>query len=294
MHEQCAEVLLQASHDTTISVSSSPAGQFPLTPEQIRIRKERQAMVLENELVKKEIGTIATLYNQIDQEFIYGNGVYKRIEFKTFYEKHTDFIDDCKQHVQSFYPLDLDIKEIVHKALQAHPTRRSIGMYKIVGEMPEVDFDENGEEQLDRIFNVSEAKKYIVREVQDYIDSNYVDVYKKCYPQLPKDSKKVMSVPCCNMQFHKKCLLGCRLYKINSCPNAQCQTAENGTHYSKCWDAAFYEQILQSKSLGRKEIMNETCTLCEDSLKMDIVAHELSTKRKLVSVKDGDENRFKK
>ena len=275
MYEQCAGLLLQASHDTSFSAPSSPAGQFPLTPEQIRIRKERQAMI------KKEIGTIVTLYNEVDQEFIYGNGAYKRIELKTFYEKYTAFIDGCKQDAQWFYPLDLDIKEIIHDVLEAHPTRRNIGVYKIVGEMPKVELDENGEEQLDHIFNVSEAKKYIVRAVQDYIDSNYVDVYRKCYPQLPKDSKKVFRVSCCGSQFHEKCLIACQMYKVSSCPHAQCQTAENGTHYSKSWDSAFYEQTLQANSLSRDEIARSTCMLCEDSLQSAMPAStSLPTLRK--------------
>ena len=279
---------------SVISLQAS-SRQFPLTAEELYARKERQAMIAARELVKIEVGTFVSLCNQIDQVFIYEQPVYKNIKLKDFYAMFAYVVHDCKEDAQSFSSLEDEESFTIYNELKVNEMQRKIDNYVIVGEMPIIEFDKNGMNLSDKLFNISNAKEYTMNMVKDYIDNNYKKVCAKCCPQPQKDSKKVLSVPCCTSQFHEKCLLSCKNYNIRSCPNPKCQIAENGTHYSKTWNNDFYDEVLRSQSLFRKEIAAGTCMLCEELLKTDIsVSSMLKTLRKRVDKDSIDSQRYKK
>lgn len=258
-------ICLQASQN-------SSSNRFPLSPEVLQARKEQQAMIAHSIPKKIEVGMIDTVYSHIDQVFIYGQ-VYKSIGLREFFEKHEHVVTHFKEFVPELCFLDDETEININEQLQENPEQRDIDSYSFVGpELPTLNDD---------LFNVTKAKKIVLRQVKQYIDDNYQDVYRECYgmQSAQNNSKKVFRVPCCNKQFHESCLIASKAHKINACPNAECQIAENGKHYSKTWDAAFYDKIFMKRALPRKEIAHDTCSLCEETLKEKLSGSVLSTIR---------------
>jgi hypothetical protein len=276
--------LLQASQHTT-----SLNRTFPLTAEAIRIQKNKQFQALKNEPKKIEIGTIDVLHVQIDQLLLYQSNKHDEVEtggiqLDVFAQKYSNVIEKIKKQTQDLYALPPVARADIYANLNKYPGRRDVlcwgNHYVFVGIMPLNDgYD-------DAIYNVGGAKRYALELVQKHINDNYAEVNNNCnQPILPQiDSTKVLSTPCCSTQFHEKCLIRCRNYKVASCPNAQCQVAENGIPYAKSWNDNFYGKVLFGVALSRKEIASGTCMLCEDPLKLDMPKKSLlnTSKRRAV------------
>jgi len=241
-----------------------------LTPETIQIRQEQQSMAVASDPTITEVCTDDALRVALNQIFLYGQKKHKDISFQDFYQTHPEVIENFIENVQSTSFLHEEVQaDIFDRYTQISqvdrdlPASREVGCYKIVGAQPFKD------EFFDALYDVTIAKERMELLTRQFIHENYKQVYAKCNP--PKqdliNSQKIVLMPCCNFPLHYKCLLACKSHQVSSCPNNQCQRAENGVYFQKSWGKSFYEQVLQSKPVVIKDISSRTCSLCEEVFK---------------------------
>jgi hypothetical protein len=263
-----SEKLIKAVYDFAHARSKNT--KILLNPEAIRIRQEQQNMAAASDPAQIEISTDDGLRVALHQIFLYGQKKHKDISFQDFYKTHPEIIENFTQDIQSSSFLDEQVQaHIFDRYTQIPesdrdlPASREIETYKIVGAQPFKD------DFFDALYDVTTAKQRMESLTRQFIHKNYEQVYKKCNASKhnPINSQKVISVACCNLPLHYKCLLACKSHQVKSCPNAQCQRAENGTYFQKSWGEHFYEQALQSKPLEIKDIPSGTCSLCEEAFK---------------------------
>ena len=290
------KLIMNVYHTAMTSSKKSLHQSFPLMPEDVRILQEQQSMVVASEQKKIEIGTDDVLRVKLAQMFLYGHKKHNNINFHDFYHAYPETVESFIEDIQSSSSLHYQAQRYIFDQYtqipqvdRDLPASREIGYYSIVGAQPFKD------DFYDALYDVTMAKERMGNLTRQFIHENYRDIRKKCNPlsQVQIDSKKVVLIPCCAIPLHYKCLLACQSHNVSSCPNAQCQKAENGIHFSKPWNKSFYEQALQVQPLSRKDIPMGTCSLCEDSFASEIPLISLATsrKRRVVNFEHGNKNK---
>ena len=268
-----------SSSSSQSSASSSPVllatpSLKSLTPKQLQAMRARQVAVVAAEQKKVEIGTVDVLLGQIDQLFIYKDGLYKGIGLRDFFNSYPDVINAFKEDAQYFYALSGVTVDTIHDILTRDGQKREITLkkqltgelthYKIVGTMPtSSDFKDN-------LFNINQAQADVLDYVYNYIDINYSDVRKSCTGLgLPKTvSQEVWRPGCCDLQMHRSCFKQCQHNMIKSCINPFCKKTEDGQYCRTEWTPDFYKQaLLNTPTVNKKRIRDIQCPVCIEPLK---------------------------
>jgi hypothetical protein len=267
------------SSSTESSASSSPVllaspSLKSLTPKQLQAMRARQAAVVAAEQKKVEIGTVDVLLGQIDQLFIYKDGLYKGIGLRDFFNNYPDVINAFKEDAQYSYALPGVTVDSIHDVLTRDDQKREITLkkkltgelthYKILGTMPTCSgFKDN-------LFNINQAQEDVLDYVYNYIDSNYSDVRKSCTGLgLPNTvSQEVWRPGCCDVQIHRSCFKQCQHNMVKSCINPFCKKTEEGQYCRTAWTPDFYKQALDKAPIvNKKRIRDVQCPVCIEPLK---------------------------
>lgn len=279
---------------------SSPGTKKSLTKEQIRISREQQVAAMADQTQVVEIGTGDALNSEMNQLFIYHHRKHKGVDLGVFYEKHREgIVETLKQAAQVDSRLPSSIERWVHNELKknmelsefnnalisrdiaAQPKKG--GPYRVLGANVPSTFKVEEEEFKDAIFNITQAREIVLASVKQHIDGNLTAARAACAPPAEfqqSTSSKVLRMPCCGSMLHEGCFASCKKYKVSSCLNSQCKTAENGKKYPTTWNEEFYNTVLSSAAMARKEIPNGSeCSVCTGPLKRNIVEVALTTSR---------------
>jgi hypothetical protein len=248
------------SYDLTTSSVTKPV----VKADELQAIKERQMAVVASEPKKTAIGTVATIYTQLGQHYIYGAQVYKKIAFDEFFKQFPDEIQGFMQQTQVVSSLHKDLSDDLYDWIESSESRTEFGQYKIIGEMPSRDgFREN-------LFDVDFAKKNLEALTKNYIDHNYAQVREKCVKKglATTTSQEVWSPCICGVQLHRSCFKQCNQNNVSSCVNPYCQTPQINPNSPTSWTPAIYKRAFKRPPVVEAlRVKDESCSICQEPLR---------------------------
>lgn len=266
--------------------------------------KQRQAIFLANQQKKinneKNIGTAEQLDVLVAQYL--DAKMYKDIPLSHFYKEYYEQVVDCTQRGRTGYELfEEQRKEVYRKLYKKFSPKAPTHNVDSIDKTMRLEQDLHGNavqytllgaitlnqygqipddyEEQDLLFELEPAQRKIMKIIKKYIDNHEEQVRQACCPPVLDYTKSsaILAVTCCQKQFHKACIQVACDKNWTSCVNPACRYQDESGRYQQ--NPLDYHAVLQTKKLKRDQINSESCLICLDPLKKDILDQALVSTR---------------